>query len=232
MPEEIFVDQLLQLIMKGLELFSNKILLSSDKNRFVFDSSSIHDRYQKHLVDIFQYKFPLYFIKVLQLILERLKIRKINPKILLVLLNGLIYKGQTETLRTIIEDNHIKAGIIESFSQNQKRLTLTDINDGISLFTTFFKKQKLQKQKIIMDSSLSLTSAESTAKFGNIYTIFQDYCVFLKYWFLCFGQCLVVQVLFTYKDGLGDQSKFNLLILNVLFYNITFLTEDFLFLFT
>lgn len=224
-PEEMFIDRLLRLIVKGLEFPKNKptttttttlssIMNNDKKRRFILESSVIHDQCQRHLVDIFLYEFPLNFLKVLELILKRLTNRKLIPSILLVLLNGLMFEGQPETLEEIITNHITIPKIIEEFAENQKRLKLIDINNGIALFTKFFKTQRLQRQSVnncqqsISGTAAAGTGGTSATKITDLYTIYSDYCPNINAWLSCLSQCFTVQILSTYTEILSDQRKF------------------------
>uniref|UniRef100_A0A1A9W6G3 Ectopic P granules protein 5 homolog n=1 Tax=Glossina brevipalpis TaxID=37001 RepID=A0A1A9W6G3_9MUSC len=129
-PKLFDISHLLQLILKGLESWSQP------------GSNVLQDQFRRHLVHIFNYDFPEHYGEVMQLVLDHISEQKLLPEILLDLLNSLLFNCNCEQLQ--LTCNSIKVQDISAqFARQQNLFNLKAATDTILLFARHFEKERL-----------------------------------------------------------------------------------------
>ncbi|XP_005180740.1 ectopic P granules protein 5 homolog isoform X2 [Musca domestica] len=129
-PKLFDINQLLQLILQGLESWSQP------------SSSLLQDQFRRHLVHIFNYDFPEHYGEVMQMVLDRISDNKLMPIVLLDLLNSLLEKFNCELMQLDTPQHRIQM-ISMDFARRQTLFNLKAATDTVMLFARYFQKERL-----------------------------------------------------------------------------------------
>uniref|UniRef100_A0A1A9VTB9 Uncharacterized protein n=1 Tax=Glossina austeni TaxID=7395 RepID=A0A1A9VTB9_GLOAU len=129
-PKLFDISQLLQLILEGLESWSQP------------GSSVLQDQFRRHLVHIFNYDFPEHYGEVMQLVLNHISEQRLLPEVFLDLLNSLLLNCNCEQLQLACSSHKVQ-DVSAQFARQQNLFNLKAITDTILLFARHFEKERL-----------------------------------------------------------------------------------------
>ncbi|XP_055529929.1 ectopic P granules protein 5 homolog [Wyeomyia smithii] len=172
-PKLVDVNQLTELVLRGLEGWNQE------------NAATIQYLVQRHLMHLFEYDFPEHYGDILQMSLAAFSMKKIEPKILLDLVNSMRQRVGCQPMAFGLGLIAIKEEF-RAFATKQNILSYKDIIDTTVLLTQHFHQERL---------SYGL---------HGLYPKHYDYCEALSLLLGSIGHAAVVAAVHTYPGVLAD----------------------------
>lgn len=130
-PKMIDVSNLIQLILRGLELWNHQ------------NSDLLQDLLRCHLMNLFDYHFPEHYGEILQSVLVGFAHQRLKPNVLLDLVNSFYQKVGCQKLEIDAPVNRIKDDF-RGFASKQNILMYNDVHATTVMLAQQFYTERLQ----------------------------------------------------------------------------------------
>jgi ectopic P granules protein 5 len=130
-PKLIEVSNLIQLVLRGLELWNMQ------------DSDLLQDLLRCHLVSLFLYRFPEHYGEILQHVLTGFSQQRLKPNVMLDLLNAFYQQVGCKKLDSDISTGRLKDEL-RNFASKQNVLAYNNVHSTALMFAHHFNNERLQ----------------------------------------------------------------------------------------